>query len=121
MTELADVTVARRQVVQERIALEQQRENVTAALVRDQIEERLALCRRQCKDLDEELLRLIQSEPTMTRRFRILTSIRGVGPVTAATLMVEMKELGSVNRVQIAALAGVAPMNRDSEYSEAEG
>ena len=114
MAGIIELTVARRQVVEERIRLEHRKEAVVSSLVRSQIDDRIALCARQCKDLDAALLDLIRSEPAVARRYEILTSIRGIGPTTATTLMAEMSELGSANAAQIAALAGVAPMNRDS-------
>lgn len=114
MASIIELTVARRQVVQERIRLEHQKENVASVLVQSQIADRIALCIRQCKELDAELLDLVRLEPGTARRFEILTSIRGIGPTTATTLIAEMSELGSANAAQIAALAGVAPMNRDS-------
>ncbi len=114
MANIIELTVARRQVVEERIRLEHRKEAVVSGLVRSQIDDRIALCVQQCKELDAELLALIRSEPGLARRFEILTSIRGIGPMTAATLIAEMSELGSANAAQIAALAGVAPMNRDS-------
>jgi transposase len=114
LTAIIELTVARRQIVQERIRLEHQKENVVSALIQSQIDARIVLCTRRCKELDAELLDLIRSEPRVARRFEILISIRGIGPTTAATLIAEMSELGSANAAQIAALAGVAPMNRDS-------
>ena len=45
---------------------------------------------------------------------RLLSSVPGVGPVLSATLIAQMPELGQLNRKEVAALAGVAPFNRDS-------
>ncbi|WP_375262513.1 IS110 family transposase [Palleronia sp.] len=114
MARITEVVVARRQVVDERRALGNQRSQVSVDLVKDQLDERIALCRHQCKVLEAELLVAIQSDPAIARRYSILTSIPGIGPTTAATLLSEMKELGSANSAEVAALAGVAPMNRDS-------
>ena len=114
MARITEITVARRQVIDERLALESQKSQTTLNLVEEQLDERIALCRRQCKVLDVELLETIRSDPAIARRYAILTSIPGNGPTTAATLLSEMKELGSANAAEVAALAGVAPMNRDS-------
>ena len=114
MAQITEITVARRQVVDERLALESQRAQASLDLVKDQLDDRIALCRRQCKVLEAELLAVIRREPLVARRYAILTSIPGIGPTTAATLLSEMKELGSANSAEVAALAGVAPMNRDS-------
>ena len=114
MVELAEISVARRQIVDERVALEQQHGEAILGTVKAQIADRIALCKRQCKDLEAALLNRVRSDRHVARRFRVLTSIPEIGPVTAATLLVEMKELGHANGAQVAALAGVAPMNRDS-------
>ena len=47
----------------------------------------------------------------------LLTSVPGIGPVTARTLIAELPELGRITRRRIAALVGVAPVNRDSGAS----
>lgn len=56
----------------------------------------------------------IKAEPDLLERFQLLMSLPGVGPITAATLVVRMPELGAMNRGQAASLAGVAPFDRDS-------
>ena len=66
------------------------------------------------KRLKEEILKRIKKDETLTQRFEILMSVPGIGEVTAITLIVCLDELGECNDKQIAALAGVAPMNRDS-------
>ena len=114
MAQIAEATVARRQVVEARIALEQQHSESALAAIRAQIAKRIEMCRRHLEELDGMLLDLVKSEPMTSRRFEILTSVPGIGPVTAATLLVEMREPGAANAAEIAALAGLAPMNRDS-------
>lgn len=114
MAQLIEVAVARRQLIASRVMLEQQLSETTLKIVREQIEDRLQLCRKHLKKLDDALLKLVQSDPMMRRRYEVLTSIPGIGPVTALTLLTEMRELGSANAAEVAALAGVAPMNRDS-------
>ena len=83
-------------------------------MVKDLLTERIALCRRYCDALDAELQAFLKADPQLTRRYAILTSIPGIGPTIAATLLAEMRELGSANSAEVAALAGLAPMNRDS-------
>ncbi|MDO6588617.1 IS110 family transposase, partial [Salipiger sp. 1_MG-2023] len=108
------MTVARRQMVQERLALESRRSQASLGLVRDQIDERIELCKRQAKALDAALLVLVRAEREIARRFEILTSIPGIGQTTATTLLSQMQELGAAKAAEVSALAGVAPMNRDS-------
>jgi len=64
--------------------------------------------------LETEMLELLQEHPSYQKKIDTLVSVPGVGPVTALTLIAQMPELGLVNRQEIAALAGVAPLNRDS-------
>src|SRR5262249_10328517 len=64
--------------------------------------------------LDGELAALIDaSEPWRTQR-AMLEGVPGVGPVLAITLLAALPELGTLTHKQVAALVGVAPMNRDS-------
>jgi len=72
------------------------------------------MCQRHMDVLDIEIRDLIRNQSDLKHRFDILTSIPGLGPITATTLITDMDELGQVNSKEIAALAGLAPMNRDS-------
>lgn len=64
--------------------------------------------------LDGELDELIKASPLWREKEDLLRSFKGIGPVSARTLLAELPELGLLNRRQIAALVGVAPMARDS-------
>jgi transposase len=64
--------------------------------------------------IDRAIDTLIEESPVFCARQDLLKSVPGIGDVVARTLIVELPELGTVDRHQIAALAGVAPMNRDS-------
>jgi len=64
--------------------------------------------------IDRAIDTLIEGSPLFHAKQDLLKSVPGIGDVVARTLIVELPELGSVDRHQIAALAGVAPMNRDS-------
>ena len=68
----------------------------------------------QIAELETAIEAVIASDPEQAERYRILTSIPGVGPVTAAALLCWMSELGSLGRRQAAALIGVAPFANDS-------
>ncbi len=69
---------------------------------------------RELKKIDQQLDRLMADIPQWQDKVDQLTSAKGVGKVLAYTLLSELPELGQLNRKQIAALVGVAPMNRDS-------
>ncbi len=80
------------------------------------IKKHLAWLKTEIETLEQELEALANSDPDFQEKIACLQSVPGVGAVTALTLIAEMPELGVVNRKQIAALAGVAPYNRDSGH-----
>ena len=63
---------------------------------------------------DQELRQEIANNPDWREKDDILQSTPGVGPVLSSTLIAQLPELGNLNRRKIAALVGVAPLNRDS-------
>ena len=69
---------------------------------------------KEVDTIDRQLTKLIAEIPQWQARVDQLTSAKGVGKVLAYTLISELPELGQLNRKQIAALVGIAPMNRDS-------
>lgn len=82
--------------------------------IRADIHEHLNWLDHQISILDEEITDLIKSLEKWDTKTKRLKSITGVGYVTAITITANMPELGQLNRQQIAALAGLAPFNRDS-------
>jgi len=64
--------------------------------------------------LAADILRRLKAEPDLLARYRLLTSLPGIGPIVAATLVIRMPELGQMRRGQAASLIGVAPFDRDS-------
>jgi transposase len=69
---------------------------------------------RALEELEEDITRLIRSSPVWREKENLLTSVPGIGDVTAHGLIAELPELGQLTRRRIAALAGLAPLNRDS-------
>jgi len=111
---LRDLHTARRQVVDELGDLKRRLQTTDHPLAAEQMRERIAMAERHKAALEKEIQAHIDSDPAMKRKFTILTSIPGIGRLTAAILIADLAELGQVNARQIAALAGVAPMNWDS-------
>lgn len=111
---LRDLNVARRQITDEMSTLSRQLHTTDHPLAARQIKMRIRLCERQRQALETEIKTLIDTEDELRHRFEILTSIPGIGVVTATTLLTDLDELGRANCREIAALAGLAPMNRDS-------
>lgn len=73
-----------------------------------------AALQKALKEITAAIAALLQQNEDWRKRQLLLQSMKGVGPVTAATLIAEMPELGHIGRKQIAALAGVAPFDRQS-------
>src|SRR4029453_5509330 len=69
---------------------------------------------KRIKELGRELHDRLRASPVWRDKENLLRSIPGVGPVLSATLLADVPELGSVGHKQLAALIGVAPLNRDS-------
>ena len=76
--------------------------------------DRLRQVERQIKAVDDAILALIAEDANLKARFDILVSIPGLSQVTAFTLLIEMPELGELDEKAAAALAGLAPMSRQS-------
>lgn len=111
---LAALVERRRQVVAMRTA-EQNRLGATrVAAVRSRIQAHLTWLDEELHALDEELRRRLRASPLWRAQDDLLRSVPGVGPTLALTLLAELPELGRLARPQIAALVGVAPLNRDS-------
>ncbi len=112
-SELMALVRRRRQVVNQ-MGQEQNRLHTAPARVVKRIEDHLVYLENELKSLNEEIDALIQSIPEWRQKVELLRSVPGIGPVNAFTLLAELPELGSVSRQKIAALAGVAPFNKDS-------
>ena len=111
--ELRGLVSRRRQIVG-MMAAERNRRPKATAYVQRQIEQHISWLRAQLNDLDKDLGALIKASPMWRVKDDLLRSVPGVGPVASSVLLVELPELGRLNRKQIAALVGVAPFNRDS-------
>ena len=74
----------------------------------------MALLTEQLGKLEKRIDALVASSPRIASEVDVLESVRGVGRVTATTLRVLVPELGTLTRREVAALVGVAPINRDS-------
>lgn len=94
------------------------------AAVRDSLELVIAALRHSLDALEAELTAAIASDPETAGLAELLQTIRGIGPITAATLIADLPELGLLNAKQIAALLGLAPHTRRSgtiRYREPTG
>lgn len=106
--------VTRREQLLEMCTGEQNRLGTAHASQQAAIQEHITWLRTQIMSLETEIQQVSQTLPTWQANIERLDSIPGVGLITAVTLVCELPELGQVNRQQLAALAGLAPFNRDS-------
>lgn len=109
--ELTALVVRRRQLVAMLVA-ERQRLGVAHPKAKPSILKIMDAIAAQLHDVDGQLKAHIQAHHADLAQ--LLTSVKGVGPTTASTLLAQLPELGQLNRKQITALVGLAPMNRDS-------
>jgi transposase len=110
---LAALLARRRQLIAMRTA-ERQRLGTALAAIRPRIQAHLAWLDQELADLDDDLGNRLRASPLWREREDLLRSVPGVGPVVAVTLVAELPELGQLDRKQIAALVGLAPLARDS-------
>lgn len=82
--------------------------------VAQSIKEVIEVLRKQLKQIDDDSDKELRQSPLWRPKVELLLSVPGIGPVSAKTLLAELPELGLVSGKQIAMLAGVAPVNRDS-------
>jgi transposase len=106
--------LGRRRQLLEMVLAEEQRLAMAARVIRPQIQQHVEWLRSQLRDVDGELRTVIRSSPVWREQEDLLRTVPGVGPVLATTLLADLPELGRLNRKQIAALVGVAPLNWDS-------
>jgi transposase len=111
--QLAAFVERRRQLLVELVA-EKNRLSTCPACVRDEIQEHIVWIEEHVDHLEAEIQICISQNPEWQKRAEIIDSAPGVGPVTAATMVAELPELGQLNRQGIAALVGVAPFSNDS-------
>jgi transposase len=111
---LQELVNARTAATAERTALTNRRSAAQTAFLRAELGRRLRTVKGHLERLDAEIGERIQAEPVLARRYAILTSIPGVGAVTAAVLIANFAELGACSGKQAAMLAGVAPVACES-------
>ncbi len=111
--ELEALVTRRRQVIQMRTT-ELQRRQRALPVVQRRIDRILATLEEELHELDSDLTQRLRESPLWRERENLLRSVPGIGSVTIFSLVADLPELGSLGRREVAALVGVAPLNRDS-------
>ena len=112
--ELTALLTRRHQVV-EMLTAEKNRLRATRSkAVRQRVQDHIRWLEQELADLDDDLDHTLRESPLWREKDTLLRSVPGIGRVVSITLLADLPELGTLSRHQIAALVGVAPLNRDS-------
>jgi len=111
--ELGAITARRRQIVS-MITAEKNRLGTASKTVKPRIRAHINWLEKELDDVNRNLRQKVKDSPIWREKDRLMQSVPGVGPNLSITILAELPELGTLNRKQIAALVGVAPLNRDS-------
>lgn len=114
LEELKELVTARDSAVGEQTSLQNQLAAAQSAFLKRQLTQRIRFLAAAIKAIERECLSRIKRDDTMAGRFAILTSVPGIGTITAITLIAQLSELGALSHKQIAKLAGLAPLADDS-------
>ncbi len=114
LTELQQLVERRRQLLTLRTAEINRQKQATSKRTIRSIEAVLKTLNEQIAALEDDILSLLEQNSDWKQKAEILTSVPGVGDITAITLLADLPELGQLSREQIAALAGLAPYAHDS-------
>jgi transposase len=114
LQQLQELVTRRSQLVEDRARETNRVAGVVHHLVKTSVRTLGRCLDRQIEALDAAIAGLIEATPDLRAKARSLRAVRGVGPVTIAALLAGVPELGTFNKNQVAAMAGVAPFNRDS-------
>lgn len=113
-TQLLDGLLTRRRQLVEMLTAEKNRLGFARGPVKRDISQHIRWLEKRLADVDGDLQDAVAASPLSQAKAELLRSVPGVGPVTTFTLLATLPELGQLSRRQIAALVGVAPLNRDS-------
>ena len=106
---LTEMLAVRRQLSVEKVAAENASRLLEDAMLQRLSRRRIRRLAADIDMLDERLVEIVVADAALAHRYRLLTSMPGVGPVLACTLIALLPELGRMSRKQVAALVGVAP------------
>lgn len=106
--------VGRRRQLEDMLKAEKNRLRTAYSEMKSSLQHVIACLEAEVESLDQEICEFMKKHEDFGEQEKLLRSAKSIGPVTAATLLADLPELGQLDRKQIAALVGVAPMNQDS-------
>ena len=113
-TQTLAALVTRRQQLIDMLIAEKNRLASARSSIRKNLRAHIAWLERALQQADTDLAEAIRQSPAWREKDELLRSVPGIGPVLTTTLLANLPELGTLTHKQIAALVGVAPLNRDS-------
>ena len=111
---LADLVARRRQIIQMMVAERQREKRTKVRRLQRSMQRIVSVLEKELSELDQEIGDTVRGSPAWREKEDLLASVPGIGPTIARTLLAELPELGTLDRRQIAALAGLAPWTRQS-------
>jgi len=111
---LQDLNRCRRQLIEQITALSNQAETAIHPTAKQVLQDAAEALEKQLAVIDRDVQAEIDKLPRLKRRQELLLEVDGIGPITSRTLVIELPELGTIDRRKLAALVGVAPFNDDS-------
>ncbi len=109
-----DALLSRRRQILQMLTAEKNRLQSAPVWTRKDIQKHIRWLEKNLDELNQDLDRMVKESPIWRAKDEILQSAKGVGPVLSVTLISQLPELGTLKGKKIAALVGVAPLNRDS-------
>jgi transposase len=109
-----DALLSRRRQISQMITAEKNRLQAAPVWTRKDIQSHIAWMQKALDQFNQDLDRMVKESSIWRAKDEILQSVKGVGPVLSVTLISQLPELGTLQGKKIAALVGVAPLNRDS-------
>ena len=111
---LLSQVISRRQQMVKMLTMEKNRRSTTLGEMRTQLDSHIQWLKAEIAELNDKMRQLIDACTQWQAREKVLLSVPGVGPITMLTLLADLPELGDLNRQKMAALVGLAPINKDS-------
>jgi len=111
---LGELVARRRQLIEMIVAEQNRRRHLTRKRLIKSVDRLQAVLQKELTALEIDIDETIRGTPVWRETEELLTSVPGIGPTTARMLIAELPELGQLDRRELAALVGIAPINRDS-------